>query len=113
MVPLEVSICMHTRRVPPTRTSILATGMVAPEGPYQAAKCSGSVHIRHTRSAGAWIVRCITTVFFALRSSVIVLPHLVLVPELSEVVVHAVEARLPNPPVPLRPVRNRFERRDL
>src|SRR3546814_18133122 len=35
--------------------------MVAPSGPYQAAKCSGSVHICQTRSTGASKVRSITT----------------------------------------------------
>src|SRR5215475_11796232 len=49
--PFGVCTSMHTRRVPPTRTSIFATGIVAPSGPYQALKCSGSVHICQTTAA--------------------------------------------------------------
>jgi hypothetical protein len=59
--PSGVCISLHTRRVPPVRTSIFATGMVAPTGRYQALKCSGSVHICQMRSPGASKLRSITT----------------------------------------------------
>src|SRR5262245_50028590 len=80
--------------------------MAAPAGPYQAAKCSGSVHIRQTRSAGASRVRSITTAFSELRSSVIVFACLSLGLELPDVVVHAVEAGLPDRSVLLGPGRD-------
>src|SRR5262249_58541291 len=106
MVPLGVSICMQTRRVPPTRTSIRASGMAAPAGPYHAAKCSGSVHIRQTRSTGASTVRSITTAFSEPLSSVIVFACLSLGLELADVVVHSVEAGLPDRSVLLGPGRD-------
>src|SRR5215467_6796172 len=93
---------MHTVRVPPTRTSIFATGIVAPSGPYQALKCSGSVHICQTRANGASKMRAITTVS-AEPLSVIVLTCPSWWSELSEVVVHPVEPGLPDRPVALSP----------
>src|SRR5438876_1884978 len=100
---------MHTRRVPPTRTSILATGMVAPAGPYHAAKCSGSVHICQMRSTGASKLRSILTASWEPVLSVIVVACLSLRLKLGEVVVHPVEAGLPNGPVPLGPARDLLE----
>src|SRR5205807_244455 len=91
---------MHTRRLPPTRTSILATGMVAPLGPYHALKCSGSVHIFQMSSTGASKVRSITTA--SLSITVSAFPSL----ELCEVVVHAIEAGLPDGPVLFSPRRD-------
>src|SRR5215831_3791908 len=96
---------MHTRRVPPTRTSIFATGIVAPSGPYQALKCSGSVHICQTRANGASMMRSISTAS-AEPLSVIVLACLSPWLELSEVVVHPVETGLPDRSVPFRPGRD-------
>src|SRR5439155_16985621 len=96
-------------RVPPTLTSIFATGMVAPSGPYHLAKCSGSVHIRQTRSTGALRVRSITTASWVPLSSVIVFACLSLLLELLDVVVHSVEAGFPDGPVLLGPRRNRLE----
>ena len=61
--PSGVVTCMQISRLPPTRTSILATGIVAPVGPYQAAKWSGSVHICQTSFTGASKVRSIVTEF--------------------------------------------------
>jgi hypothetical protein len=46
-------------RRPPTRTSMSAFGILAPIGPYQLAKCSGSVHIAQMRSRGATKTRSI------------------------------------------------------
>src|SRR6266566_7539196 len=89
---------MHTRRVPPTRTSILATGMMAPSGPYHALKCSGSIHICQMRSTGASKLRSITTASCEALPSVIVFARLSLRSELGEVVVHPVEAGLPDGP---------------
>src|SRR6516225_1502600 len=96
---------MQTRRVPPARTSIFATGTVAPSGPYHALKCSGSVHIRQMRSTGASRMRSITTASCGV-SSAIVLTRLSLRSELGEVVVHPVEAGLPDGPVLLGPGRD-------
>src|SRR5262249_24961525 len=96
---------MHTRRVPPTRTSIFATGMVAPSGPYQALKCSGSVHICQTGVNGASTMRSISTAS-AEQLSVIALACLSSWLELSEVVVHQVEAGLPDWPVAFGPRRD-------
>ena len=65
---------------PPTRTSIFATGMVAPSGPLpSAAKCSGSVHICQMRSTGASKLRSIVTAFWEALLSVIVITRLVAV----------------------------------
>ena len=52
--PFGVSISMHTSRLPPMRTSILATGTVALSGPYHSLKCSGSVHLRQHVSGCSW-----------------------------------------------------------
>src|SRR6516225_4077573 len=100
---------MHTRRVPPTRTSIFATGIVAPSGPYQVLKCSGSVHICQTRANGASTMRSITTASAELLS-VIALTCPSSWPELVEVVVHLVEAGLPDGPVAFSPGRDLLER---
>src|SRR4051812_11142749 len=100
---------MHTWRVPPTCTSILATGMVAPGGPYQDLKCSGSVHISQTRATGASKIRSITTASWEPSLSVIGMLTFRLRPELPEVVVHPIEAGLPDRPVVLGPGRHRFE----
>src|SRR5215831_15409061 len=100
--PFGVSTSMQTRRVPPTRTSIFATGMVAPSGPYQALKCSGSVHICQTRANGASTMRSITTAS-AEPLSVIAFARLSSWLKLSEVVVHPVEPGLPDRPVALSP----------
>src|SRR5262249_7953330 len=105
MGPFGVCTSMHTRRVPPTRTSIFATGIVAPSGPYQALKCSGSVHIRQTRANGASTMRSITTAS-AEPLSVIALACPSSWPELFEVVIHPVEAGLPDGPIAFRPGRD-------
>src|SRR5207249_2290401 len=97
---------MDTRRVPPTRTSIFATGIVAPSGPYHAAKCSGSVHIRQMRSTVASKLRSITTASRRPSLSVIVFACLSLRSELCEVVVHPIEAGFPDGPVLLGPGRH-------
>src|SRR5262249_37366336 len=102
--PFGVCTSMHTRRVPPTRTSIFATGIVAPSGPYQALKCSGSVHICQTRAAGASTMRSISTAS-AEPLSIIALTCLRGL-ELFEVVVHPVEAGLPDGPVAFSPGRD-------
>src|SRR6516225_7977841 len=108
MGPAGDCTSMHTRRVPPTRTSIFATGMVAPSGPYHALKCSGSVHIRHMRSTEASKLRSITTA--SRRPCSLIVPSCPwLCPELSEVGVHPVEAGLPHAPVLLGPGRDLLE----
>src|SRR5215467_3944441 len=94
--PFGVCTSMHTRRVPPTCTSIFATGMVAP---------SGSVHICQTSVNGASTMRSITTASAA-PLSVIALACLSSWLKLSEVVVHQVEAGLPDGPVPFGPSRD-------
>src|SRR6266508_2705448 len=99
-------ISIPTSRVPPTRTSIFATGMVAPSGPYHALKCSGSVHICQMRSTGASKLRSITTASWEPLFSVIVFACLSLRSELCQVVVHPVEAGLPDGPVLLGPGRD-------
>src|SRR5262249_36684701 len=103
--PFGVCTSMHTRRVPPTRTSIFATGMVAPSGPNQALKCSGSVHICQTRATGASTMRSISTAS-AEPLSVIAVACPSSWPELFEVVVHPVEAGLPDGPVSFGPSRD-------
>src|SRR5438477_12485783 len=83
--------------------------MVAPSGPYHFLKCSGSVHICQMRSTGASKLRSILTASCESLSSAIVFPCLSLRSELSEVVVHPVEAALPDRPVLLGPGRHRLE----
>src|SRR4051812_32688378 len=99
---------MQTRRGPPTRTSMFATGIRAPVGPYQDAKCSGSVHIRQTTGTGASKLRSITTAGFEV-SSVIVIVRLSRGSEAREVVVHPLEARFPDRSVLLGPGRDLLE----
>src|SRR5215468_2973804 len=106
--PFGVCTSMHTRRVPPTRTSIFATGIVASSGPYQALKCSGSVHICQTRANGASTMRSITTAS-AEPLSVIAVACLSSWLELFEVVVHPVKAGLPDGPVTFSPGRDLFQ----
>src|SRR2546422_8535849 len=101
---------MATRRVPPTRTSSFATGMVAPSGPYHAAKCPGSVHICQMRCTGASKLRSIITASWEPSLSVIVLACLSLWLEVCEVLVHPVEAGLPDGPVLLGPGRDLLQR---
>src|SRR5207249_761034 len=103
---------MDISRVPPMRTSILATGMVAPSGPYHAAKCSGSVHICQMSSTGASKRRSTFTASWEVLSA-IVFACLSFRLELCEVVVHPVEAGLPEGPVLLGPGRNLFEWRGV
>src|SRR6266550_8677718 len=99
--------CMQTSRVPPTRRSMFATGMVAPLGPYQNLKCSGTVHIGQMSSTGASKLRSITTACGELLvSSLIVSGCPSLWSELLEVLVHPVEAGLPDRPVLLGPGRD-------
>src|SRR6516162_3142447 len=103
--PFGVCTSMHNWRVPPTRTSIFATGIAAPPGPYQALKCSGSVHICQTSASGASTMRSITTAS-AEPLSVIALACPSSWPKLFEVVVHPVEASLPDGPVAFSPGRD-------
>src|SRR5207247_4591600 len=51
---------MQLRYLPPTRRSILQTGVVNPFGPYQRAKCPGSVHAFQTSSRGTSKTRVMT-----------------------------------------------------
>src|SRR5438093_161785 len=104
---------MATSRVPPTRTSIFATGIVAPSGPYHAAKCSGSVHICQMRSAGASRLRSIRTVSGDPLLSVTCSPVFRCGLELCEVAVHPVEAGLPDGAVLLGPGRDLLEARGI
>src|SRR4051794_18410474 len=104
---------MHTKRPPPTRTSILATGIVAPSGPYQATKCSGSVQSFQMSSTGASKRRSITTASSRCSLSCVMLPAPARLSELPEVVVHPVEARFPHRPVLLGPGRDLLEGRGL
>src|SRR5262249_2956664 len=106
--PFGVCTSMHTRRAPPVRTSIFATGIVAPSGPYQALKCSGSVHICQTRAKGASIMRSISTTSVE-PLSVIALACPSSWGELIEVVVHPVETGLPDGPVAFGPSRDLLE----
>src|SRR5215472_8570996 len=103
---------MHTRRAPPVRTSIFATGIVAPSGPYQALKCSGSVHICQTRAKGASIMRSISTTSVE-PLSVIALACPSSWRELIEVVVHPVETGVPDGPVAFGPSRDLLEWRSV
>src|SRR5439155_6285393 len=104
--PLGDGISMHTSRVPPTRTSTFATGMLAPSGPYQALKCCGSVHICQMRCTGASNVRSITTASWEPLLSPIVFACPSVRSKLFEVVIKPVEAGLPDRPVLLGPGRD-------
>src|ERR1700722_11244550 len=52
---------MSSCSAPPGRTSALASGVVKPSGPHQAARCRASVNAAKTSSRGALRVRDITT----------------------------------------------------
>src|SRR3546814_5461779 len=82
--------------------------MVAPSGPYQASKCSGSVHICQTRSTGASKVRSFTTASCGpWRRSSWSCPSVRL--EAREVLGHPVEPGLPHRAVLLGPGRDLLE----
>src|SRR5205823_6638022 len=84
-----------------------------PSGPYQAAKCSGSVHSFQMSSTGASKRRSMTTAFSRRSLSCVMLPAPALLSELPEVVVHPVESCLPHRPVLLGPGRDLLEARGL
>src|SRR5258706_15495832 len=105
MLPLGVCASMQNRRLPPTRTSIWATGRLEPCGPYQLLKSSGWVHMRQMRSTGASKVRSIT---MASLDRVLSLIVFLLVVQLIDKVVHAVKACLPDRTVLLYPLGNFF-----
>src|SRR5437868_1793007 len=104
---------MQIKRLPPTRTSILATGRVAPVGPNHSLKRPGSVHIRQMRSTGASKVRSITSAAWECLGSVMLPAILLLSSELREVVVHPIEPGLPDGSVLLGPGHNLLERRGI
>src|SRR5215203_804981 len=107
ILPFGLCISMQIRRLPPTRTSILATGTVAPFGPYQFLKCSGWVHICQMKPTAASKVRSITTSSLEIVLSLIII---LLVIKLVNIVIHAVEACLPNMTVLLCPLGYFFQR---
>src|SRR3954454_15116531 len=109
MTPSGVVTSMRSSRAPPTRTSMAATEMLAPAGPYHAAKCSGSAHNFQITPGGASNVRSITRSCAPL-SPVMVNARLSLLLEWLEVGVHPVEPRLPDRPVLLGPRGNLLER---
>src|SRR5258707_1361745 len=103
MLPLGAS--MQTKRLPPMRTSILATGTVKPFGPYHCLKCSGCVHSCQIRSMGASKVRSITTASLEMVLSLIVL---LLVVQLIYIAVHVVKTCFPDMAILLCPLGNFF-----
>src|SRR5216684_8575319 len=52
---------MHSRQVPPKRTSISHENTLKPWGPHQRIKCSGSVQASKTSSRGASKIRVMTS----------------------------------------------------
>src|SRR4051812_42326599 len=113
MGPPGVETSIQTNREPPTRTSMLATGILAPSGPYQPAKCSGSVHNFQMSSTGASNRRSMTTASPRRSLSRFMSSAPALLSELPEVVVHPVEAGFPHRPVLLGPGRDLLEARGL
>jgi hypothetical protein len=99
---------MQIRRLPPTRTSISATGTVKPCGPYQFLKCSGSCpHLPDQ------IYGCIESTFnynCIFRNSAVTHYFLLFV-KLIDIVVHAVKACFPDMAVLLGPPGNFFQGR--
>src|SRR5688572_28335639 len=101
---------MQLRQEPPGRTSPVTECATKPVGPSQRDSCSGSVQARNTTSRGAANTRVIvsspSTVAVALSSPVIVGSLL----DLSQMVVEAVEAALPELPVALQPAGDVLQR---
>src|SRR5207244_12679122 len=101
------------RKAPPGRASIVQEGIVKPCGPHQRTRRSGSIHALKTRAHGASKTRSMMSV----RSEVVAVavglvlaamsPPLPL--QLAQVVVHAMEALLPEAPIVLQPVRGVLE----
>src|SRR5437867_11060073 len=105
---------MQLSQTPPTRKSILQTGVVNPLGPYQRMNCSGSAQAFQTSSRGASNMRSMTSACCSdsaaglLASAILVLllrnltaEPLLLCLKLLQIAIKSVEALLPVPPVAL------------
>src|SRR5258706_11226503 len=97
--PEGVCTVMATVRSPLGRRSKRMVPMVAPAGPYQAAKCCGSVHIVHTWPMGAPTTRSMTVASSVGCSGI----RGLLVAKAGEMLFHPVESGFPEGPVALRP----------
>src|SRR5262245_23341121 len=102
---------IHTRRLPPTRRSMLATGTWKPLGPYQFLKCSGSVHICQITSMLVLKVRSITTE--SSLAMVELFTVCLLLIELIDIVIQLVKARLPDVAILLSPLGNFLQGRGV
>src|SRR5215470_3920732 len=60
---------MQVRQAPPSRTSILHSGVVNPSGPHQRTSCAGSVQAPNTSARGASSVRVTTSSRFFLGAA--------------------------------------------
>src|SRR5882672_398208 len=93
---------MQRWKAPPTRKSTVQKGRLQPWGAYQRFSASGSDHARKTRSRGASksrMMRTSASVFAAARPIAFLLFL-----EGAEVMVEAVEALIPEPPVMFHPI---------
>src|SRR5262245_61567 len=108
---------MVRRQVPPGRTSISWMVVVKPFGPHHCATCSGFVQASNTSVRGASKRRVSTTSRPAVERASSLLAFtgtiLLLLGELTQVRVEAVEALLPEAPVEGRPVGDVLEGRRL
>src|SRR5216110_1454841 len=99
---------------PPGRRSIRQYGSVKPFGPHQRSRRSGSVHALKTSSRGASKTRVMTSSpaagFLAALGSGLLAAMLLLVLQLTQIVVQAIEALLPEVAIGLHPVGDLLQR---
>src|SRR5438552_4328307 len=104
---------MQMRKAPPGRTSLSWVVTVKPRGaPCQRSRCFGSVQHLNTSSRGASKTRVRTSSHSkdAVAESFFVLIRLLPGLQFMEVIVQAIEARVPEAPIAFEPVRDVFHR---
>src|SRR6202790_1004115 len=106
---------MQLRKAPPGRRSNLHDGRVKPRGPYQWTRCSGSVQALKTRLRGASKMRSISSTRSADSVAALLLASifLLLLLQLAQVIVQAIEALLPETAIVLQPISGVLERTRL
>src|SRR5690348_10344044 len=108
---------MHLRHWPPGRTSISSATTVSPSGAHHRIACWGSVQAPYTMSRGASKRRVMTSSRSAASAAALGLALLaaifLLLLQLAQIVVEAVEALLPEAAIMLDPARHVLERSGL
>src|SRR5436190_21131700 len=107
---------MQKRNRPPGRKSSSQEVKVKPRGPHQRTRRSGSVHALKTRWGGASKMRVMTSTRCSAASAAALLPaamFLLLPLQLTQIIVQAIEALLPETAIVLQPLGGILERTRL